>query len=95
MVVVIVGLVIFFIVFILVNGVSFAIFSNDKRKAEDHTWRTPENTLLFCAFLGPFGAYVAMKVCHHKTSKTKFLLVPAFIILQLVLGLYLLLNYCF
>ena len=95
MVVVIVALVIFFIIFILVNGVSFVIFLNDKRKAENHSWRTPENTLLFCAFLGPFGAYAAMKVCHHKTSKTKFLLVPAFIILQLVLGIYLLFNHFF
>ncbi len=93
--VVIVALVIFFIFFILVNGVSFAIFSNDKRKAENNTWRTPESTLLFCAFLGPFGAYAAMKICHHKTSKTKFLLVPAFIILQLALIIYLLFNYYF
>lgn len=93
--VVIVVPVIFFIVFIVVNGGSFVIFLNDKRRAENQTWRTPENTLLSWAFLGPFGAYAAMKISHHKTSKTKFLLVPLFLVLQLALAIYLLFNYHF
>jgi uncharacterized membrane protein YsdA (DUF1294 family) len=85
--------VIFLIFFVLANFLVFYSFTNDKRKAKNKTWRTPENTLLFLAFIGPFGAYAAMKIFHHKTSKTKFLLVPGFLVLQLALIIYLLLNY--
>lgn len=89
----IVEAVIFFIFFVIANFLGFFSFANDKRKALNKTWRTPENTLLLLAFIGPFGAYAAMKIFHHKTSKTKFLLVPVFMVLQLALIIYLILNY--
>lgn len=82
--------VIFLTVFILVNGLVFYSFADDKRKAGDKQWRTPENTLLMWAFFGPFGAYAAMKIFHHKTRKTKFFLVPVFLALQLVVIIFLL-----
>jgi uncharacterized membrane protein YsdA (DUF1294 family) len=41
--------------------------------------------LLSLAAIGPFGAYVAMKVFRHKTRKTKFILVPLMIVVHLAI----------
>ena len=41
------------------------------------------------AFIGPIGAYSAMNIFRHKTLKTKFLLVPAFLVLHLAVIFYL------
>jgi uncharacterized membrane protein YsdA (DUF1294 family) len=90
--VVIVDPVIFFVIFIPVNGMVFYSFANDKKKALNKSWRTPENTLLALAFIGPFGAYTSMKIFHHKTSKTKFLLVPVFMVVQFILIMYVFFN---
>jgi uncharacterized membrane protein YsdA (DUF1294 family) len=81
--------VIIFAVYAILNGVVFSLYAYDKRKAQQNEWRTPENRLIFYALIGPFGAYTAMKVFRHKTLKTKFLLVPVFLILHLavILGL--------
>jgi uncharacterized membrane protein YsdA (DUF1294 family) len=81
--------VIIFAVYAILNGVVFSLYAYDKRKAQKNEWRTPENQLLFFALIGPFGAYTAMKVFRHKTLKTKFLLVPVFLILHLAIILFL------
>lgn len=62
----------------LVNVWAFLLYGLDKRKAGRNAWRTPERTLLFFSFLGPFGAWAGMQRFRHKTTKTKFRLVPAF-----------------
>lgn len=80
--------VIIFAVYAILNGVVFSLYVYDKRKAGKNAWRTPENRLIFFALIGPFGAYGAMKVFRHKTLKTKFLLVPIFLILHLAVILY-------
>ena len=74
--------VIIFAVYAILNGVVFSLYAYDKRKAQKNEWRTPENLLIFYALIGPFGAYAAMKVFRHKTLKTKFLLVPVFLVLH-------------
>lgn len=80
----------FFLIFYAVlNFVAFLIFAQDKRKAKNNTWRTPENLLLLVAACGPFGAYGAMLLFRHKTLKLKFYLVPVFIIIHLVAIIYL------
>ena len=73
----------FFVVYAILNGVVFCVYAYDKRKAQKNIWRTSENQLLFLALTGPFGAYGAMNIFRHKTLKTKFLLVPAFLVLHL------------
>ncbi|PKL69755.1 MAG: DUF1294 domain-containing protein [Methanomicrobiales archaeon HGW-Methanomicrobiales-1] len=68
----------------ILNTGAFLIFANDKRKAKNNAWRTPENLLLVVAALGPFGAYAAMLLFRHKTRKLKFFLVPVFLIVHVV-----------
>ena len=65
------------------NLIAACAFAWDKRKAKKDTWRTSENTLLVLAFLGPFGAFLSMRLFRHKTHKIKFWLVPFFLVLHL------------
>ncbi len=67
------------------NLLAACAFAWDKRKATKDTWRTSENTLLVLAFLGPFGAFGAMRMFRHKTRKMKFYLVPVFTCLHGIL----------
>jgi uncharacterized membrane protein YsdA (DUF1294 family) len=73
----------FFVLLLVLNITSFLVYINDKRKAVKNTWRTPERILLIWGLIAPFGAYLAMRMFRHKTQKTKFLLVPVFLVLQL------------
>jgi uncharacterized membrane protein YsdA (DUF1294 family) len=75
----------------LLNGVAFLAYGNDKRKAQRKEWRTREKVLLLLALAGPFGAYGAMKVFRHKTQKTRFQLVPEFLILHVAVLAFLIL----
>ena len=47
-----------------------------------------ERRLLSLSFLGPFGAFAAMRLFRHKTRKRKFLMVPAFLVLHLIIIVY-------
>lgn len=70
---------------------TFIVYGIDKRRAKKGRWRIPESTLLLLAVIGgSIGAYLGMKVWHHKTRHKKFKYgVPGIIILQIVLiGLY-------
>ncbi len=73
------------VILALVNIVSLATFGIDKQKSRKGGWRIPESRLLLIAFFGPFGAYLGMLLFRHKTRKLKFLTVPIFLILQVVL----------
>lgn len=66
---------------------TFIVYGIDKRRAKKGRWRIPESTLLLLAVIGgSIGAYLGMKVWHHKTRHKKFKYgVPAIIILQIVL----------
>ena len=76
---------------ILINIVAFAMYGIDKQKAKRNKWRIPEATLLGVALIGgSAGALLGMQMFRHKTKHWKFkLLVPAFLIVQIVLLLYL------
>jgi uncharacterized membrane protein YsdA (DUF1294 family) len=78
----------FLLLLLVLNMLAFYFYMGDKRKAVNNTWRTPERILLIWGLTGPFGAYLAMRMFHHKTQKLKFLLVPVFLVLQLVLIIY-------
>jgi len=82
------SLIIFLTGLIAVNLTVFILFAVDKYAARKNSWRTSEGTLLFLALFGPFGAYLAMKICHHKTRKIIFYLVPVFLFVQLVVVTY-------
>ncbi|HPC27307.1 MAG TPA: DUF1294 domain-containing protein [Candidatus Methanomethylicus sp.] len=73
------------------NSASTIAFGMDKLMSIKGGWRVPESTLLAIAFFGPFGAYACMLIFRHKTRKPKFLLVPAFLIVQLCLLVYIIL----
>jgi uncharacterized membrane protein YsdA (DUF1294 family) len=71
------------------NVVAFGAFALDKHRAQTNAWRTPETTLLIFSALGPFGALAGMKILRHKTRHTKFLLVPVFAVLHILIAIYL------
>jgi uncharacterized membrane protein YsdA (DUF1294 family) len=77
------------ILLVIVNAISLVFFGVDKLRSIKGGWRIPESRLLLVAFFGPFGAYAGMLLFRHKTRKVKFLLVPIFLVLQLLLILYL------
>ena len=56
-----------------INTVTFFVYGIDKYKAKKAKWRIPEVTLLLLAVLGgSIGAWMGMKVEHHKTMHKKF-----------------------
>ena len=79
----------------VINVVTFFMFGIDKWKAKKSKWRVRETALLGLAVLGgSIGAWLGMKVWHHKTLHKKFKYgIPAIIIIQLVLSVYLIYEY--
>ena len=71
----------------VINVVTFFMYGVDKWKARKSKWRIREAALLTLAVLGgSIGAWLGMKVWHHKTQHNKFKYgVPAIIIIQLAL----------
>jgi len=58
---------------IVVNVLAFLLYGIDKRRALRHQWRIPESTLLALAAIGgSVGAWLAMRLFHHKTRHNKF-----------------------
>jgi uncharacterized membrane protein YsdA (DUF1294 family) len=79
---------IFLAIYVILNGIVFCIYAYDKRKAKRNSRRTSEKRLLILALIGPIGAYSAMNIFRHKTLKTKFLLVPVFLVLHFAVIFY-------
>ena len=77
---------------IVINIVTFLVYGIDKWKAKKSLWRIRETSLLMLAILGgSIGAWLGMKVWHHKTLHKKFRYgIPAIIIIQLAITGYLL-----
>ena len=75
---------------VAINVVTFFMYGIDKWKAMNSKWRIRETALLGLAVLGgSIGAWLGMKVWHHKTQHKKFKYgVPAIIIVQLALIVY-------
>lgn len=74
-----------------INAVTFIVYGIDKYKAKKAKWRISEATLLLLAVLGgSVGAWVGMKVWHHKTMHKKFKYgIPAILLIQIALMAYL------
>ena len=77
-----------------INVVAFIVYGIDKYKAKKAKWRIPEATLLLLAVLGgSIGAWMGMKVWHHKTMHKKFKYgIPAILLIQIALMAYLHMN---
>lgn len=69
----------------VINLITFLIYGADKWKAVHHRWRVPEVTLILLAAAGgSAGAYLGMRIFHHKTRKNKFRIgIPAILFLQI------------
>ncbi|MCQ2111593.1 MAG: DUF1294 domain-containing protein [Bacteroidaceae bacterium] len=82
---------ILFFFIIALNAVTFLVYGIDKLKARKNKWRIPESTLLLlAAFGGSIGAWLGMRVWHHKTMHRKFKYgVPLILFLQIALLVYL------
>lgn len=76
-----------FIYIITINIVTFFLYGIDKWKAKHAKWRIPEATLLGLAAIGgSVGAWLGMKVWHHKTMHKKFKYgIPLIFIAQMAL----------
>ena len=70
------------------------MYGIDKLKAKKGKWRISEATLLMIAIVGgSIGAWAGMRIWHHKTMHKKFQYgIPAIIIMQIALVVYLYTN---
>ena len=75
---------------VVINLVSFMMFVLDKYKARRGQWRISEATLLAVAAIGgSIGAWMGMKVWHHKTLHSKFRYgVPIILLVHIALMAY-------
>ena len=73
-----------------INVITFLMYGVDKRKAKKNKFRISERTLIMGAVLGGcIGAFLGMRVFHHKTQKAKFYIgIPAIFLLQVAAVLY-------
>ena len=76
-----------FIYLAVINVVTFFMYGIDKWKAKKSMWRIRESALLGLAILGgSVGAWLGMKVWHHKTLHKKFRYgIPLILIIQIIL----------
>ena len=79
----------------LMNLITFIVYGIDKFKARRGKWRIPESTLLLLAIVGgSIGAWVGIKVWHHKTLHRKFKYgIPMIILAQTAMATYILLKF--
>lgn len=71
----------------VINVVTFFMYGIDKWKAKRSKWRISEAALLLMAVIGgSIGAWLGMRVWHHKTLHKKFRYgIPLILIVQLAL----------
>ena len=59
-----------------ISLLTFWLYYDDKRRAQNGGWRTPESTLHFCELLGGWpAAYIAQRTLRHKSAKGSYRLV--------------------
>lgn len=73
-----------------INVFAFFLYGIDKWKAKRSKWRIPEMTLLSIAVIGgSVGAWIGMKVWHHKTMHKKFKYgIPLILFAQIAIALF-------
>lgn len=77
-----------------VNVLTFCLFGIDKFKAQHDRWRLKEAMLIGLSLLGgSIGAWLGMKLWHHKTLHNRFRFGVPLIILAQIIGVLVLLWY--
>ncbi len=76
---------------VAMNVVTFFMYGIDKWKAKRSKWRISEATLLGLAVIGgSIGAWLGMRVWHHKTMHKKFQFgIPLIIVAQVAMIIWL------
>lgn len=79
---------------VAINVLTFLLYGIDKWKAKRARWRIPESVLLGMAAIGgSVGAWLGMRVWHHKTQHAKFRYgVPAMLVAQAALLVWIVLQ---
>ena len=74
----------------LINFITFIVYGIDKYKARKGKWRISENSLLLLVVIGgSIGAWLGIKIWHHKTMHKKFYYgIPLVILLQVAILTY-------
>ncbi len=63
-------------VYLFLSVIGFVLVYVDKRKAIRHDWRIPEKTFFLLGLIGgASGIWAGMFSFHHKTRKTKFVVI--------------------
>ncbi|NJO67064.1 MAG: DUF1294 domain-containing protein [Leptolyngbyaceae cyanobacterium RM1_405_57] len=61
------------ILYPVMSLLTFALYADDKSRAKQGSWRTPEKTLHLCELAGGWlGGFVAQRRLHHKSSKESY-----------------------
>jgi len=64
------------ILYLLLSFITFFLYRQDKKKAKNDEWRTPENKLHFFSLIGGWpGALIAQRKLRHKSRKQSFRIV--------------------
>ena len=79
---------------ILINLITFLAMFIDKKKAKWGKWRIKESTLLTLSLIGgSIGGIAGMYAFRHKTQKARFFIgMPAMLVLQVILSIYLIIR---
>lgn len=75
---------------VIINIITFFVYGIDKLKAKKYWWRIPETTLLILAGIGgTIGAWLGMRIWHHKTMHKKFKYgIPTIFIIQISIAIF-------
>lgn len=79
---------------VVINIIGFIAMGVDKWKAKNNEWRIPEKSLFTITALGGgIGTIAGMYTFRHKTQKPQFTVgMPAILILEIILVIYLLIK---
>ena len=74
----------------VVNVLAFVLFGIDKYKAKHDRWRIKEATLIGIAVIGgSAGAWLGMRVWHHKTQHNQFKYgIPLIFLIQIAAAIF-------
>lgn len=75
---------------LVINIAAFVLYGLDKRRAVKNQWRISESQLIGIAAIGgSVGAYLGMRLFHHKTRKPLFSVgVPVIFLVQAAVGIW-------
>ena len=81
---------IFLIYLLLINFIAFLLTYYDKKASKIGLRRVKENTLMLVALLGGSAAmYITMKMIHHKTRVSLFMVgLPFIFVLEMILVIF-------